>query len=135
MARPWLTLLLPLAALGFALAWPRETARAEMLTFASPMQSSDRHDRAAMMRVQADLARTVESWQGERDCSSPVRARAALRPVLANWLGARTTERPSKRLAQWGYHSGDVWHETRTVDGRTRCSGGFRRVIVYADFR
>lgn len=131
MARTWPALLLILAMVALVLL-PRETARAQMLAFASPMDagSTDR-----LMRVEADLARNVESWQGTRDCRSPDRARAALKPVLARWLGGRMTDRPRQRLARWGYHSGDIWHETQVIGGQPQCRAGFRRVIAFADFR
>ncbi len=132
MTRPWLSLLLLLAALMLVLTWPREPARAEPLAFKSPMYSAPG---GKPVRVKADLARRIDVWHGKADCRSPHRARAALMPILSHWLGARTTERPSKRLAQWGYHSGDIWNEDRVIDGEPRCSGGFRKVIAYADFR
>ncbi len=132
MARPGLSLLLPLAALPLALAWPGAPAQAEMLAFASPAQAAAGGDR---VRVQADLARKVDIWHGSSDCRSRRRAHAALMPALSQWLGARLTERPTKRLAQWGYHSGDVWNEDRRVDGKPQCMGGFRKLIAYADFR
>lgn len=132
MTRPWLSLVLPIAALLLALAWPRQTARAEPLSFASPMHSAPP---GKSVRVKADLARRIDVWHGKDDCRSPGRARAALTPVLSRWLGTRMTERPAKRLAQWGYHSGDIWHEDRVIDGQRQCSGGFRRVIAFADFR
>ncbi len=132
MARTWPVLLLLLAVLALALAIPRDTARAQMLAFASPMEANAA---GRVQRVQADLARNVESWQGRRDCRSPRRARAALKPVLARWLGHRMTDRPHNRLARWGYHSGDIWHEAQIVDGQQQCRAGFRRIIAYADFR
>lgn len=132
MTRPWLSLLLLLAALMSILTWPREPARAELLLFASRLQTAPR---GTSVRVKADLARRIDVWHGSSDCRSPRRARAALMPILSHWLGARTTERPSQQLAQWGYHSGDIWNEDRVIDGLPRCSGGFRKVIAYADFR
>ena len=132
MTRAWLSLLLPIAAVLLAVAWPREPVRAERLSFASPMRAAPP---GVPARVQADLARRIDVWHGIGDCRSPRRARAALIPVLSHWLGARTTERPTKRLAQWGYHSGDIWHEDRVIDGQRKCSGGFRKVIAFADFR
>lgn len=132
MAQPGLSMRLPITALLFGLTWPSHMARAHPLAFESPVQEAA-HGRK--VRVQADLARQVESSKGGADCQSPHRARTALTPVLSRWLGARMTERPTKRLAQWGYHSGNLWHEDRIVDGRPRCSGGFRKVIAFADFR
>jgi hypothetical protein len=132
MARTWLVLLLLLAVAALALLLPRETVRAQRLEFASPMNASTA-DR--VRRVEADLARHVESWQGARDCRSPARARAALKPVLAQWLGRRMTDRPMQRLARWGYHSGDMWHEAQVIDGQPHCRAGFRRVIAFAEFR
>lgn len=132
MARIWPVLLLFLAATALALILPRETARAQRLAFSSPMDSS-RPGR--VRRVQADLARHVESWQGSRDCRAPARARAALKPVLARWLGGRMTDRPHQKLARWGYHSGEIWHEAQAFDNRSWCRAGFRRVIAFADFR
>jgi len=132
MARTWLVLLLFLAVAALALMVPRETARAQRLEFASPR---DKSFNGSAQRVQADLARNVESWQGARDCRSPARARAALKPVLAQWLGRRMTDRPMQRLARWGYHSGDIWHEAQVIDGQPHCRAGFRRVIAFAEFR
>lgn len=132
MARTWLVLLLILAVAVLSLGWLSEPARAQLLAFASPSNSAFK---GSVQRVQADLARNVDSWQGKADCRSPARARAALKPVLAQWLGSRMTDRPMQRLARWGYHSGDVWHEAQLVDGRSRCRAGFRRVIAFADFR
>lgn len=133
MARTWLVLLLILAVAALALMLPRETVRAQMLAFSSPAGPVDRPGN--VHRVQADLARNVESWMGTRDCRAPARARAALKPVLARWLGGRMTDRPHQRLARWGYHSGDVWHEAQTVGGQPQCRAGFRRVIAFAEFR
>lgn len=132
MARTWLVLLLILAVAALALMVPRETARAQRLEFTSP---SDTAFKGSVERVQADLARNVDSWQGARDCRSPARARAALKPVLAQWLGRRMTDRPMQRLARWGYHSGDMWHEAQVIDGQPHCRAGFRRVIAFAEFR
>lgn len=133
MARTWPVVLLVLAMAALALMLPRDTARAQMLAFSSPVDAAERS--AKVQRVQADLARNVESWVGDRDCRAPARARAALKPVLAHWLGGRMTDRPHQRLARWGYHSGDVWHETQTVGGQPQCRAGFRRVIAFAEFR
>lgn len=132
MARTWLVLLLILAVAALALMVPRETARAQRLEFASPR---DKSLNGSVQRVQADLARNVDSWQGARDCRSPARARAALKPALAQWLGRRMTDRPMQRLARWGYHSGDMWHEAQVIDGQPHCRAGFRRVIAFAEFR
>ena len=132
MARTWLVLLLILAVAALAFMVPRETARAQRLEFASPR---DKSFNGSVQRVQADLARNVDSWQGARDCRSPARARAALKPILAQWLGRRMTDRPMQRLARWGYHSGDIWHEAQVIDGQPHCRAGFRRVIVFAEFR
>lgn len=132
MTRTWLVLLLILAVAALALMVPRETARAQRLEFASPR---DKSLNGSVQRVQADLARNVDSWQGARDCRSPARARAALKPVLAQWLGRRMTDRPMQRLARWGYHSGDMWHEAQVIDGQPHCRAGFRRVIAFAEFR
>ncbi|WP_033924044.1 hypothetical protein [Sphingomonas sp. 35-24ZXX] len=132
MTRAWLSLLLLIMAVLLVVAWPRHAAQAEMLAFASPRQSSPS---GKPVRVKADLARRIDVWHGKDDCRSPDRARAALTPILSQWLGTRMTERPSRQLAQWGYHSGDIWHEDRVIDGKRQCSGGFRRVIAYADFR
>lgn len=133
MARTWPFVLLVLAMTALALTLPREPVRAQMLAFSSSADSADRPGK--VNRVEADLARNVESWMGGRDCRAPARARAALKPVLARWLGGRMTDRPHQRLARWGYHSGDVWHETQTVGGQRQCRAGFRRVIAFAEFR
>ncbi|ESZ86332.1 MAG: hypothetical protein Q27BB25_14580 [Blastomonas sp. CACIA14H2] len=132
MARTWPVLLLILAVAALVLVLPRQTARAQMLAFASPMDAASQ---GRVRRVQSDLARHVESWQGARDCHAPARARAALKPVLARWLGGRMTDRPTERLARWGYHSGDIWHEAQVIGGQPQCRAGFRRVIAFADFR
>lgn len=132
MTRVWPVLLLILAVTALAFTWPKEPARAQMLAFASPMDTAAP---GRIWRIQADLARNVESWQGVGDCRSPRRAHAALKPVLARWLGGRMTDRPNQRLARWGYHSGDIWHETQVIDGQSQCRAGFRRVIAFADFR
>lgn len=132
MARTWLVLLLILAVAALALMVPRGTARAQRLEFASP---SDTALKGSVHHVQADLARNVDSWHGARDCGSPARARAALKPALAQWLGRRMTDRPMQRLARWGYHSGEIWHEAQVIDGQPQCRAGFRRVIAFAEFR
>lgn len=132
MTRVWPVLLLILAVMALALSWPRAPARAQMLAFASPMDAAAP---GRVRRIQADLARNVESWQGGSDCRSPSRARAALKPVLARWLGGRMTDRPNQRLARWGYHSGDIWYEAQVINGQSQCRAGFRRVIAFADFR
>lgn len=133
MARTWPVVLLVLAMSALALMLPRETVRAQMLAFSSPVDAAKRP--AMVHRVEADLARNVESWMGSRDCRAPARARAALKPVLARWLGGHMTDRPHQRLARWGYHSGDIWHEAQTVGGQPQCRAGFRRVIAFAEFR
>ena len=133
MALKWPVMLLVLAVSALGLAWPHDPVRARKLAFASPVHAAGSEGR--VQRVQTDLARNVESWRGTRDCRSPQRARAALKPVLARWLGMRMTDRPRQKLARWGYHSGDIWHEQRTIDGQPQCSGGFRRIIAFADFR
>lgn len=133
MARIWPALLLFLtAAMALVVALPRDTAQAGRLAFASPVHSTSP---GRVQRVQSDLARAVESWRGNRDCHAPQRARRALKPVLARWLGSRMTDQPRRRLARWGYHSGDIWHEDRVVDGQPQCSAGFRRVIAFAEFQ
>ena len=132
MARTWPVLVLLVAMMALALSGPRESARAQLLAFASPVHAPAS---GRVRRVEADLARSVESWQGSQDCRSTERARAALKPVLARWLGSRMTDRPRQRLARWGYHSGDIWHESQTIAGRSQCRAGFRRVIAFADFR
>ncbi len=132
MARTWLAMLALLSVAALALVLPREVARAEMLAFSSLLDTAAK-DR--VQRIEADLARHVESWQGSRDCRAASRARAALKPVLGRWLGGRMTDRPHQRLARWGYHSGDVWHEIQIIDGRSQCRAGFRRVIAFAEFR
>ncbi|WP_152414532.1 hypothetical protein [Blastomonas sp. AAP53] len=134
MTRSGLSLLLILTACLLVLAWPRHDVHAHRLSYASPVHAADKGRRAGRLRVQTDLARTIDSWQGRRDCQSSGRARAALRPVLARWLGGRVTDRPSLRLVRWGYHSGDVWHEDRIIEGQARCIAGFRKVIAFADF-
>jgi len=111
------------------LGWP---AQAQMLSF----RSAD-HDIVSgkRTRVQADLARNIESWHGTRACNTQGRARLALKPAVARWLGGQTVAQPRKRLAQWGYHSGDIWVEQRVVDGKPSCTAGFRKLIAFADFR
>lgn len=130
MARKWPLIALLVTALMLTLAWPRGSARAEPLAFSSPRQTAST---GRIRHVQADLARSVESWQGT-DCRSPRKARAALRPALASWLGRRMIDRPGQRLVRWGYHSGDIWHEERMVARERQCRAGFRRLIVFADF-
>ncbi|PXW77668.1 hypothetical protein C7451_104163 [Blastomonas natatoria] len=131
MARKWPLLALLLMGSILTLAWPRGSARAEPLAFSSPRHTAGT---GRIRHVQADLARTVESWQGT-DCHSPGKARAALRPALANWLGYRMIDRPGRQLVRWGYHSGDIWHEVRIVARKRQCRAGFRRLIVFAEFR
>lgn len=131
MARNWPLMALLLMGLVLATAWPRGSARAEPLAFSSSRQTASP---GRVRQVQADLARNVESWQGA-DCRSPRKARAALRPALANWLGRRMIDRPGQKLVRWGYHSGDIWHEERLVARKRQCRAGFRRLIVFAEFR
>lgn len=134
MTQPRLSLLLILAVGLLALAWPRHHVQAQALSYASPVHAANTRRPPGRLRVTADLARTIDSWKGQRDCQSPTRARAALKPVLARWLGGRVTGRPSRRLVRWGYHSGDVWHEDRIIEGQAHCIAGFRKVIAFADF-
>lgn len=132
MARMEIVLAMLASALLAASAVPAPTAHAQMLSFRSPGDVTSGGKRT---RVQADLARRVDSWQGARDCASASRARAALKPVLARWLRVQTEARPGRKLALWGYHSGDIWTEHRIADGKPACSAGFRRLIAYAEFR
>lgn len=131
MARLGIILAMFAAALLAASAAQTPTANAQMLSFRS---TGDAPGSGRRTRVQADLARKVDSWQGVRDCGSAARARAALNPVLVRWLRAQTDARPGRRLALWGYHSGDIWTENRIADGKPACSAGFRKVIAYAVF-
>lgn len=114
-----------------ALAVPAPMASAQMLSFRSPPHASGTGRR---VRVQADLARRVASWQGSRACASARLARSALKPVVAQWLGTQMMANPGKTLTQWGYHSGDIWVENHTVDGVHRCRAGFRKLIAFAEF-
>lgn len=132
MVRPRPVLVMLFAGLVLALNGPGENARAQALAFASPLHSTAP---GKLHRIEADLARHVESWEGKADCRSTRRARAALKPAMARWLGAQMMERPSRRLARWGYHSGILWDEAQVFGGEARCRAGFRRVIAFADFR
>lgn len=131
MARNWLPRVLLAGALMLVLALPPWPARGEPLAFSSPRQTAIS---GQVRYVQADLARSVESWRGA-DCRSPRKARIALRPALANWLGYRMIDRPGRRLVRWGYHSGDIWHEKGMAASERHCRAGFRRLIVFAEFR
>lgn len=132
MTRLWIGLALFACTLLIALALPERQLKAQMLAFHSHPKATGHGPRA---RVTADLARRIESWRGARACASSNRARLALKPVFAHWLGTQMMARPDRKVAVWGYHSGDVWTEDRIVDGRPACSAGFRKLIVYADFR
>lgn len=132
MTRLWIGLAMFATLVLVALAVPAWQGRAQMLAYRSP---GSMPATASVIRVEADLARKVESWHGASACASPARARSALAPVLARWLGGQVMAHPGKTLIQWGYRSGDVWSENRIVDGRPGCSAGFRRLIAHADFR
>lgn len=137
MTRLWIGLTLFVTALLIALVLPAWQVRAQKLEFHSQNQSPQNHFLAAGQpsRVEVDLARRIESWQGTRTCASGNRARLALKPVFAHWLGLQMMAHPGKTLALWGYHSGDIWAEDRIADGKPRCSAGFRKLIAYAEFR
>lgn len=132
MTRLWMGLAMMAIVLPVAFAIPAWQARVPALAFRSTALAGAP---ASASRVEVDLARKVASWQGRDGCAAPARARLALRPVVAHWLGTQMMAHPERTLTQWGYHSGDIWTERRTVDGKPRCSGGFRKLIVYADFR
>jgi hypothetical protein len=132
MTRMWIGLALFMASLLIALTVPARQVDAQMLAFHSA--SNTRTD-SPNSRIQADLARRVESWQGTRDCAANSRARSAVKPVLAHWLGTQMMAHPGRKLGAWGYHSGDIWAEDRVIDGKPVCSAGFRKLIAYADFR
>ncbi|GGB58573.1 hypothetical protein GCM10010833_11670 [Blastomonas aquatica] len=118
-------------ALLVALAGPALQLHAQTLSFRSTdhASGSGRH-----VRLQADLARRVESWQASRTCASARLARSALKPAVAQWLGTQMMANPGKTLTQWGYHSGDIWVENHMVDGVQRCRAGFRKLIAFAEF-
>lgn len=132
MTRLWIGLTLLATTSLISLTVPAREGNAQMLAFQSASHSADR---GTGSRIQADLARQVESWHGIRGCTEPSRARSALKPALARWLGRQVMARPGRKLALWGYHSGDVWTEDRIADGKPACSAGFRKLIAYADFR
>jgi hypothetical protein len=140
MARIWLSLALGASALAMLLPCASPTAL-QAQTVAAPSKPLSYHvieqstGRGETTRVQADLARMIESWQGADGCDTPQRARQALRPVVTRWLEQQKAARPRQRIAAWGYHSGDVWSEYRVVDGKPQCSAGFRKLIAYANFR
>lgn len=131
MARIWLSVALCASALSLVVSVGGQPLHAQMLAFSSAQPAESK---GKTTRVQTDLARNIESWQDATGCQSPERARRAIEPVVARWLGRQTASRPGQRLAGWGYHSGDIWFENRTLDGRMRCSAGFRKLIAYADF-
>ncbi len=133
MMRLLIGLALAFAMALIALPGPPGRVDAQMLAFRSTGGDADTVGKRK--RVQADLARQVESWRGGSGCAATARARAALKPVFARWLGAQTIAHPDRKLAGWGYHSGDIWTESRTVDGKRACSAGFRKLIAYAEFR
>lgn len=132
MARRWLAIAVVVPASALALLAISHSARAQPLRFQSHQSAPAPGKRE---RVKADLARTIITWRGGNDCRSAPRAKAALKPAVAAWLGRQLMAHPDKKLTGWGYHSGDVWAEHRSIDGRPQCIAGFRKLIVYAEFR
>lgn len=111
---------------------PPGRADAQMLAFRSADGTAG--STLKTKRIRADLAREIESWSGTHACESHARARSALKPAFTRWLGAQTVAHPGRKLSAWGYHSGDIWTESRIVDGKRTCSAGFRKLIAYAEF-
>lgn len=133
MARRWFagTVFIAVSTLGMA-ALVHDTALSQQLQFHSKPGSTKN---GKHHRVKTDLARTIATWRGTSDCRSSERARSAIKPVAAAWLGKQIVAHPKEKLVQWGYHSGNIWAESRVSDGKTLWIAGFRKLIVYADFK
>lgn len=132
MARGWLAGTIIVGVCAFGVLIERGPAHSQPIEFHSipGNAAAGRHQ-----RVNADIARRIATWRGTSDCRSTKRARSAVKPAAAGWLGKLVVARPREKLVKWGYHSGDIWAENRIQDGKAQCVAGFRKLIVYADFK
>lgn len=120
-----LALLAPLSAMAQHLA-PREIEQ-------NPLPANA--DASRVQVVRANLARTIGTWEGVRDCARTSRAQRALRAAFERWVGQQARAHRGQTLLSSGWGTNRWYAENRRANnGRRRCKGGFRSAPVYARF-
>lgn len=85
-------------------------------------------------RVQEDIGPRIPVWYGVRSCKDQDRAIAEMKPHFEQWVAKTIASRPESTAIAKGWHSGEIWWQNRSTNGKRRCKGGFRKLIVYVDF-